>query len=100
MRSCTIAFLQCSPLTHHAESQRILRFGCTPQRVCEGKPPFRRWKPLGPRWLYSDRGAGRHGRRIPVIDELMVLPITMKAKLCREEVIAVVLYTGPMVRSS
>jgi hypothetical protein len=57
-----------------------------------------RRKPLGPRRLSSDRGAGRYGRRIPDIDQLMVLPITIKAKLCREEVIAVVLYTGPMVR--
>lgn len=42
----------------------------------------------------------RYDRRIPDIDELMRLPVTYKAGLRREEVIAVVLYTGPMVRLS
>lgn len=39
----------------------------------------------------------RYNRRIPGIDELMRLPVTYKAGLRREEVIAVVLYTGPLV---
>jgi hypothetical protein len=43
-------------------------------------------------------GGGRHGRRIPVVEQLLQLPATSKAKLSREEVIAVVLYSGPMVR--
>ncbi len=38
----------------------------------------------------------RYGRRIPNIDELLQLPRTAAAKLSRPEVIAVVLYTGPM----
>jgi hypothetical protein len=38
----------------------------------------------------------RHGRRIPNIDELLELPVSAAAKLCRAEVIAVVLYTGPL----
>ncbi len=36
-------------------------------------------------------------RRIPDIDELLNLPQAVKAKLQKSEVIAVVLYTGPMV---
>ncbi len=40
---------------------------------------------------------GRFGRRIPNIDQLMTLTVAVKAGLRREEVIAVVLYTGPMV---
>jgi hypothetical protein len=41
---------------------------------------------------------GRYDRRIPDIKELLWLPIARKAKLLEVEVIAVVLYTGPMVR--
>ncbi len=37
-----------------------------------------------------------HGRRIPNIDKLLKLPLTAAAKLSRAEVIAVVLYTGPL----
>ncbi len=42
----------------------------------------------------------RFGRRIPDIDELMTLDVAQRAKLSRPEVIAVVLYTGPMVTLS
>jgi hypothetical protein len=38
-----------------------------------------------------------HGRRLVPIDELMNVDVAVKAKLTRPEVIAVVLYTGPMV---
>jgi hypothetical protein len=37
-------------------------------------------------------------RRIPDIKELLNLPLALRAKLQISEVIAVVLYTGPMVR--
>ena len=40
----------------------------------------------------------RFNRRIPVISELCALPLAKEAKLIEAEVIAVVLYTGPMVR--
>ena len=36
-------------------------------------------------------------RRIPVISELCELPLAKNADLKREEVIAIVMYTGPMV---
>jgi hypothetical protein len=39
----------------------------------------------------------RFNRRIPVISELCELPLAKKACLQRAEVIAVVMYTGPMV---
>ena len=39
----------------------------------------------------------RFGRRIPDINELMTLDVSKRAKLIKAEVIAVVLYTGPMV---
>ncbi len=40
----------------------------------------------------------RHGRTIHKIEELMNLDLTKKAGLKKYEVIALVLYTGPMVR--
>ncbi len=39
----------------------------------------------------------RFNRRIPVISDLEKLPLAKKASLHREEVIAIVMYTGPMV---
>jgi hypothetical protein len=39
----------------------------------------------------------RFNRRIPLISELFELPLTKKAKLQKAEVIAIVMYTGPMV---
>jgi hypothetical protein len=38
-----------------------------------------------------------HARRVPDIEELKVLPMTVKAKILHIEIIALVLYTGPMV---
>ena len=46
-------------------------------------------------WL----SANRFERRIPKIPDLMQLPQVSSASLRQEEVIAVVLYTGPMVSS-
>ena len=40
----------------------------------------------------------RHGRRLPNIAELMQSDVAKKAELSEPEVIATVLYTGPMVR--
>ncbi len=37
-----------------------------------------------------------HGRRIVPIEDLLALPLAKRAKLTRAEMIAVVLYTGPM----
>ena len=39
----------------------------------------------------------RHGRRLPGIAELLKSTTAIEAKLSKPEVIAVVLYTGPMV---
>jgi hypothetical protein len=39
----------------------------------------------------------RFNRRIPDLEKLMVLPTAKKAGLSRAEIIAIVLYTGPMV---
>jgi hypothetical protein len=39
----------------------------------------------------------KYSRRIPDIDSLLKLPLSKRANLTRHEVIAVVLYTGPMV---
>jgi hypothetical protein len=39
----------------------------------------------------------RRGRRIPNIDELLELDVSKSANLTRDEVISLVLYTGPMV---
>jgi hypothetical protein len=42
-------------------------------------------------------GEGGGGRTIPNIEELMLLPMSVKANLLKIEIIALVLYTGPMV---
>ncbi len=47
-----------------------------------------------------DVGQMKAGRRIPCVEDLLQLPITTKAKLTDFEVAALVLYTGPMVRSA
>jgi len=47
--------------------------------------------------LTSDEAA--HGRRVPDLKDLERLSITKKAKLFPTEIIALVLYTGPMVSS-
>jgi 5-hydroxyisourate hydrolase-like protein (transthyretin family) len=56
-------------------------------------------------WLYvvgDDRGQRRpcpdmgHGRRLVPVEQLMERPLAKRAKLTRAEMIAVVLYTGPM----
>jgi hypothetical protein len=38
-----------------------------------------------------------HGRRVKPVDECMALPLVRDAELNRAEVVAVMLYTGPMV---
>ena len=43
-------------------------------------------------------GKDHHNRRIPDVAILLHLPSSVQAKLTREEVIAIVLYTGPLVR--
>ncbi len=39
----------------------------------------------------------RFNRRIPDLEKLLVLPIAKKSGLSRAEIIAIVMYTGPMV---
>jgi hypothetical protein len=39
------------------------------------------------------------GRRVPSLEELKQLPLAIKSNLTRPEIIAVVLYTGPMVQT-
>ena len=43
-------------------------------------------------------GKDHHGRRIPDVDELVGLKSSREAQLIVAEVMALVLYTGPMVR--
>jgi len=69
-------------------------------RKSKSQEEFEEW--LGGGWLDGESkavglGSAAHGRRIPNLDELMALPSREQAKLREEEVLAVVLYTGPMV---
>jgi hypothetical protein len=41
-----------------------------------------------------------HGRRLRPLADVMQEKVVCEAGLCQEEAIAVILYTGPMVRSS
>ena len=61
--------------------------------------PYREWCLIVEKVKVSPEPDMRFGRRIPDIDELMNLDVAKRAKLNRPEVIAVVLYTGPMVIS-
>ncbi len=45
----------------------------------------------------SSDAAKAHGRRFEPISKLMEVEVAVQAKLSRPEVMAVVLYTGPMV---
>ena len=44
----------------------------------------------------TDTADMRSGRRVPSIQELLELPVAQNANLSREEVMALILYTGPM----
>jgi hypothetical protein len=60
--------------------------------------PFREWMYIvgdetGQRLPCPDMG---HGRRIAPIEEMLQKPLAIRAKLNRAEMIAVVMYTGPM----
>ncbi len=60
------------------------------------KTPKREWAIVADRApLISGEDGG--GRTIPNIDDLTVLPMSVKAHLMRIEIVAMVLYTGPMV---
>ena len=56
---------------------------------------FEEW--LGEQDRKVGLGQGHHGRRIPNVDELLQLESSAKAGLQEAEVLAIVLYTGPMV---
>ena len=61
---------------------------------------------ISTRYVVGDKQGNRvacpdlgSGRRLRDVGELMHLPLAIKSNLTRAEVIAVVLYTGPMVYS-
>ena len=58
--------------------------------------PKKEWDIVMKKMLCPDEDKSIN-RRIPDIDELLKLPLAQRAKLQKSEVIAVVLYTGPMV---
>ena len=60
--------------------------------------PRREWELVVERKILEPRESVG-GRRIPVLDELAKLDLAIQARLTEPEIIAVVLYTGPMVRS-
>jgi hypothetical protein len=59
--------------------------------------PQKEWELVVGGTAKPDSESFRNGRKIPSIDNLQQLNLTTTAGLRREEVIAVVLYTGPMV---
>jgi hypothetical protein len=60
--------------------------------------PRREWELVVERKSLHPREAAG-GRRIAGLDELAKLDLAIQARLTEPEIIAVVLYTGPMVRS-
>ncbi len=63
----------------------------------EGKSDFDFKTVLNKEFPEVKLGKEHHNRRIPDITLLLLLPSSIIAKLTREEIIAIVLYTGPMV---
>jgi hypothetical protein len=59
--------------------------------------PRKEWELVVSGTVKPDQESFRNGRQIPSIDNLQQLNLTTTAGLRREEVIAVVLYTGPLV---
>jgi hypothetical protein len=55
--------------------------------------PATEWRCVVDNAVCSDMG---HNRRLLPIHELLQMQVSIDAKLCEEEVIAIVLYTGPM----
>ncbi len=66
-----------------------------PERRGKSLKAFEEW--LGQQDRKVGLGQGHHGRRIPNVDELLQLESSAKAGLQEAEVLAIVLYTGPMV---
>jgi hypothetical protein len=62
--------------------------------------PKREWRLVVRRDILPSEADMSHYRTIPDIDELLRGKDAVRAKLLREEMIAMVLYTGPMVRAS
>jgi hypothetical protein len=60
--------------------------------------PSKEWKIVVQRDLKLAERDMRHNRRIPDLDTLMSEPCVVRAKLGKCEVLATVLYTGPLVR--
>jgi hypothetical protein len=60
--------------------------------------PSKEWKIVVNRDLTLAERDMHHNRRIPDIDALMLEPSVVRAKLGKCEVLATVLYTGPLVR--
>ncbi len=58
--------------------------------------PSKEWEIVQGRMECAQEDRG-HGRRIPKVDELLRLKKAEEAKLKSVEVVALVLYTGPMV---
>ena len=87
--------------TEHCEKNKDLRFESTNRNI--RTTPAREWG-----FVVRDKNHDRSetppqkemsgNRRIPDVNELLKLEASRRAKLTRHEVIAVVLYSGPMVR--
>jgi hypothetical protein len=82
------------------EAEHCSKAGCdvefTTSNYSITTTPQREW-----RFVVNMDTAGadmRHDRRVLILEELSQLDTAKTAKLCRVELIAVTLYTGPMVR--
>lgn len=86
------------------EAEHCTMAGCDLQFSKDGKTgsknhsPKEEWQNVMEREGKGDKRDGN--RRIPDITELMELESTQLAKLIKEEVISIVLYSGPMVSTS
>ena len=81
------------------EAEHCSKAGCDTEFITSNysitTTPQREWRFVVNR---DTSGADmRHGRRVLDLEELSQLDTARTAKLCRVELIAVVLYTGPMV---
>jgi hypothetical protein len=94
--SCHANFERAMELEHCSEPVSSWQFETSNYHVCT--TPMQEWDIVLKSKSLSEE-ASQNERRIPNIENLLKLDSAKKAGLTRVEVIAVVMYTGPMVRT-
>mmetsp|Transcript_89173 Transcript_89173/g.238072 ORF Transcript_89173/g.238072 Transcript_89173/m.238072 type:complete len:153 (+) Transcript_89173:694-1152(+) len=92
--SCPLKFFEAMKAEHCNRPGHDKKFVVTNYRIFTC--PKREWELVVEGSDFTEDEKRGH-RQIPEVDELLKLPQAVEANLTREEVISIVLYTGPMV---